>query len=98
MLDPGFVDLVKDALEGLYDPARLEGHPLGAWLGGDPPVTIGAQVLRQRLLDVIDELDVGPEVTPDSRRRRLHQVLHLRYVEALPVREVMSELALSERQ
>lgn len=94
----GFVDLVKDALEHLYDPLHLEEHPLARMLLPErlPPGVSRVEALRQVLLDSIDRLDAS--VPSGSRQDRLHKILELRYVEALPYREVMAELALSQPQ
>ncbi|MBI2941716.1 MAG: hypothetical protein HYY04_14895, partial [Chloroflexi bacterium] len=97
---PDFVSLVKDALEHLYDPARLGDHPLVGLLLPErlPSGASRAQALRQALLDGIDRLDPGPAVPAGSRAHRAQQVLALRYVEALSYREAMAELGLSQTQ
>jgi CheY-like chemotaxis protein len=95
-----FASVVKDALERLYDPARLAEHELArVLLPRDLDAGLSrAQALRQVLLETIGKLDYGSVLPSASRERRLHRVLELRYVEALPIREVMGALALSEAQ
>lgn len=102
-MDPSadsFVELVKDALEHLYDPARLRDHPLIPLLVPPRlPLGIGpAQALRQTLLDGIERLNFSAALPPTARQNRAHQILVLRYVEALPFRDVMVELSLSQPQ
>lgn len=97
---PEFVSLVKDALEHLYDPVHLTDHLLARQLLPESlPLGVNtAQALRQALLEAIERLNPGPTVPPGARARRAHQILELRYVEALPFRDVMAELALSQTQ
>jgi CheY-like chemotaxis protein len=102
-MDPStdsFVELVKDALEHLYDPVRLREHPLIAALVPERlPLGVGpAQALRQVLLDGIERLNFSASLPPGARQNRAHQILVLRYVEALPFREAMAELSLSQPQ
>ena len=93
-----FVAQVKDALDHLYEPARLGESPLVGLLVGQTPAGVRrAPALRQALLDAIEQLNPG--ATPvDARVRRAHQILSLRYVEALTYRDVMAELNLSQTQ
>mgnify|MGYP005850822199 CR=1 FL=1 len=94
-----FVALVKDALENLYDPSRLDSHDLcHVLLSGDRASSGRSLAIRQVLLDAIDRLKPHHKLSIGARQRRLHQILELRYVEALPFREVMSQLALSQAQ
>lgn len=95
-----FVDQVKDALEHLYDPAHLRDSPLGeALLPERLTAGVGrAQALRQILLDGIEKLNFGGTLPSGARQNRAYQILVLRYVEALPFREVMAELTLSQTQ
>jgi CheY-like chemotaxis protein len=95
-----FVDAVKDALDHLYDFARLSSHPLARWLLPDePPRGVSrAQALRQRVIDAIESMNPGRRLQPSAPQRRAYQLLDLRYVEALPYREVMRTLALSQPQ
>ncbi|MBI2942230.1 MAG: response regulator [Chloroflexi bacterium] len=94
-----FIALVKDALEHLYDPAVLQGHELARMLLTDHAANTSRRLaLRQALLDAIDRLRPEHSLPIAARQRRLHQLIELRYVEALPFREVMSQLALSQAQ
>lgn len=97
---PEFVQAVKEGLDRLYDYAGLNDHPLGRWLlsGAPPRGTSAAQVLRQRLIEAIERLNPGARVPMSARQRRFVRILELRYLEALPFREVMRTLALSQTQ
>ena len=93
-----FVDLVKDALEHLYDPASLRDHVLVGHLRPDrlPRGTGPAQALRQTLLDGVEQLNYSASPPSAAKPNRAHQILVLRYVEVLPFRDVMAELSLSQ--
>src|SRR6266536_3220374 len=97
---PEFVQAVKEGLDRLYDYAGLNVHPLGRWLLSDTPPrgTSAAQLLRQRLIESIERLNPGARVPMSARQRRFVRILELRYLEALPFREVMRTLALSQTQ
>jgi CheY-like chemotaxis protein len=95
-----FVEKVKDALEHLYDLIYLREHPLAAALVLEPP-PVGknrGQALRQILLDAIEQLASETAEANAERPHRLYRILLLRYVEKLPFRDVMAELALSQPQ
>ena len=95
-----FQNQVKDALENLYDLVYLRGHPLTYLL---VPTMFacdirGANILYQQILEAIDQLKPGDKANDAERLWRTYRILHLRYVEALPFRKVMCELALSQTQ
>ena len=97
---PEFVSQVKDALSYLYDPAHLASHPLvQILLPSELSPEVGAsRALREVLVNAIDQLDYSTDLRSDSRQQRLHQILSMRYVEALPYRTVATELGLSQTQ
>jgi CheY-like chemotaxis protein len=98
-LPAAFFEQVKDALEHLHDLVHLRDHPFAIVLLPAHPQSGAArgQALRRILLDAIETLKA--EGYPASgRQHRIIQVLDLRYIEALPYREVMSELGLSQSQ
>ena len=95
-----FLDQVKDALENLYDLVYLRGHPLACLL---VPTMFacdikGAKILRQQILEAVEQLKPGDKANGAERLWRTHRILHLRYVEVLPFRKVMYELGLSQTQ
>lgn len=94
-----FVDMVRDALIGLYDARRLKSHRLLAALeAAEPGSPRGAAALRRALLDAIETVNPGPGVSALSRAWRLYRIMELRYVEGREVHDVMDELALSKSQ
>lgn len=97
---PEFVELVKEALEHLYDFPYLQGHPLarsGRLLAGEPGETDG-QRLRHALVAAIETLNPGPETPFHAVRARLYNLLLLHYVEGLTMQEAAHELGVSRRQ
>lgn len=92
--------MVQDVLNHLYDCAHLQRHPLMDYL--QPNHRLGARermrTLRTLMLELIEELNPGPEVPFRSARARAYSVLNLHYVEGMTVQEAARELAISERQ
>src|SRR5438046_1445962 len=103
MLAPGDVDFgrhVREVLLRLHDLAYLETHPLASrvdapWDGR--PLRQG-KVLRDSLLSAIDDLKPAPDLPPTSHAWRGHQILTLRYVEALDAAAVRARLAISKSE
>lgn len=95
-----FCEALKDALVHLYDVTRLRASPLHQWLRTSRAIAgrRGPENLRQLLLDAIEGLNPGSQLPATARQRRAFQILQLRYVEALPFREVMDTLALGQSQ
>jgi len=99
-----FIEEVKQALENLYDIPFLQTHPLALRISeqsGEKPgkasVTAG-QRLRTDILQTLEILSPGPGVGFRSPQARLHNLLHLRYVEGLTIRQAASDLGISTRQ
>ena len=95
-----FLNQVKDAVENLYDLVYLRGHPLASLL---VPTMFacdikGAKILRQQILEAIEQLRPGDKADGAERLWRTYRILHLRYVEVFPFRKVMYELGLSQTQ
>jgi CheY-like chemotaxis protein len=57
-----------------------------------------AQGLRHTLIQSIESLDPGSQLSPRARERRSYIILYNRYARSMPTWEVMEELAISERQ
>jgi CheY-like chemotaxis protein len=95
-----FVEKVKQVLENLYDFSYLQQHPLTHEIGrltgaeGGTP----AQILRREVLLAIAALSPGAAVAFHSPSARLHNLLNLRYVEAMSIPEAAQEMAISVRQ
>lgn len=95
---PQFVQQVKSALGELYDLPSLQRHPLLALMQPPAPAEGAGQRLRRELIEAIEKLNPGPGVPFRSPNARSFQLLHLHYVEGLPIQETGRELGLSERQ
>jgi predicted ATPase len=93
----GFAQLVRDALRHLHDPMYLRTHPLADLLGPDVAAASRGKRLHALLLDAIAALRPLPGST-DVRASRRHELLRLRYVEALEIGDVSSQLNMSRRE
>ncbi len=91
---------VRDALEHLYDAARLECHPLVAQLV--EPATAGrltrAQALRGLLKEAIEALRPAEDSPASMPGARGHRILHYYFVQGMSFVEMQDELALGRRQ
>ncbi|MCX7681546.1 MAG: response regulator [Anaerolineae bacterium] len=94
-----FVRQVRDVLKHLYDFSYLQRHPLAQEDSASRPAAEPAgQRLRRDVITAIESLSPGTGVPFHMPQARLHNVLHLHYVEGLTVREVARELGISMRQ
>jgi predicted ATPase len=92
-----FARLVRDALRHLHDFVYLRTHPLTEFLREELGPPERGKRLHQLLLDGIAAL--YPRASPiDPRVSRRHELLTLRYVEALEIGEVTSRLGISRRE
>jgi predicted ATPase len=85
------VEQLRVTLSRFYDPAALAAHPLAATLGG-------GKALRRALEDALDALKPERGVSPGPRTLRRHELLRLRYLEALPVDEVHRRLLIGRSE
>ena len=90
---------VADAYEHLYDMVYLRTHPLLDTLAPSPSLSLKrrARQLHHILLDVIAELDPGPQAPAFSHEWRRHRLMVLRYVKCLKPQAVADQLAISLR-
>jgi CheY-like chemotaxis protein len=93
-----FTHLVEQVVEHLYDHPYLQTHPLGRALVAEPAVGLRGHTLQRIILDAIQALRPAADSAQTSRAWRTYRYLFLRFVQALPPREVASELMVSERQ
>lgn len=89
-----FAELVRDALDHLYDVPFLQTHPLGAHVRAskDASGKSGGHSLQVALRDAIAAFGA------DNRQARSYQVLQLRYVEALDVSEACVRLGIGRTE
>lgn len=96
----GLEEQVRNAFAHLYDYAYLQTHPLADRL--DTSNTLDhlsrAQALRRVLLDALETLHPRGQGGQAPVDHRAYMVLTYRYVDGLPVAEIMAKLALSRRQ
>lgn len=94
-----FLELVRDALVNLYDPAHLQRHPLRVLVAGERLGAVGqGKLLRQMLLDAIESLHPAHGIASRSRAWRTYRILELRYIEGNEVASVMEQLAIGKSQ
>lgn len=95
-----FTRQVKEALEHLYNLPYLQRHPLVLEGGvtAERATEISGQRLRQELAAAIETLNPGAGVPFHAPHARIYNLIRLRYVEGMTVREAGHELGLSLRQ
>ncbi|HVS09664.1 MAG TPA: tetratricopeptide repeat protein, partial [Planctomycetota bacterium] len=89
--------VARDGLAHLHDLGYLRDHPLAglAAVAAGLDAAERGQALRRRLLTAVDELRGPPDAAAPAHVRRRHELLRLRYVEALDVERVRRALAIS---
>ena len=94
-----FVEQLSDAYDHLYDLVYLRTHPLADLLLPNLGLRRKEKAwrLHKILLDVINELDPGPQAPVFSREWRRHRLMILRYEDGLDPQSVANELAISRR-
>jgi CheY-like chemotaxis protein len=96
-IDETFPDVVRYALNHLYDPEQLRTSLLIQLLALDGQHQPAGK-LQQLLLDAIQALRPPSTEPAGSAKRRIHQVLQLRYEQQFAQKEVATQLGLSVRQ
>lgn len=94
-----FGQQLATAYQHLYDLVYLRSHPLADILIPDPAMRRKhkAWLLHDILVNVIEELDPGPQAPILSREWRRYRLLTLRYTDGLDPQAVAQELAISRR-
>jgi len=94
-----FTAQLRQVLNHLYDYAYLQNHRFGEWLSATPPTgSSRSQLVRQAIIDAIEQLHPGTATSPRSAEARSYQILVQRYVEAQSPGVVSAELGITERQ
>lgn len=92
-----FIEEIRQALQGLYDPMELRHSPLLARFGLERQPN-PALALQETLIGAIHALKPAASVPPQTAAQRLYRILVYRYIEQSPQKEVANDLALSIRQ
>lgn len=96
-IDAAFLDILRHALNHLYDPDQLRTSPLVHLLALDSQPQAATR-LQQLLLAAIQALRPPMGEPAGSVKRRIYQVLQLRYEQQFSQKEVADQLGLSVRQ
>ncbi|MGQ9555646.1 MAG: response regulator [Anaerolineae bacterium] len=100
MVPQEFAEQVRDLLMHLFDPVRLQHHPLMAVLvpgdGADPWAK--AQALRDIVLQAIAALKPPSGTPPSDPAYRPYAIARQRYADGFSREEVQRSLAISRRQ
>lgn len=102
LMDPteDFVKQIKDVLDNLYDFAHLQRHPLAEELilNHALPGETAGQCLRRHVINAVEKLNPGGDLSLRTPQARGYNLLHLRYVEGMTIQEAAYEVGISERQ
>lgn len=93
-----FEEQVRDALGCLYGFTELHDQPLAVQFASHLDGLPRVQLVRQLLIDSIQQLNTGRDSDFRSNQQRHYVLLQMRYVEEQSVQEVAQQLALGERQ
>src|SRR5260221_13666205 len=93
-----FEQQVRDSLSHLYDYSFLRENPLVQLVVPDMTGANQVQVFRHVMTEAIERLRPDTGATFHSKQARSYNILMLRYVEQQQPQDVMTQLALSERQ
>lgn len=91
-----FIELLRHALDHLYDPDQLPHSPL-IDLFGLTNLVNASTALQDTLIQAIDALAPPPTTPAQSRAWRLHELLVCRYLQQMTAQEVADQLGLSRR-
>jgi len=89
---------VQDCLVHLYDFTELQTNPLADQIAPDLTGLQRVQTVRRVLIETVEQLKARETAGIPTRQERIYSLLLMRYVEGLPIEEVLQQLALSERQ
>jgi CheY-like chemotaxis protein len=94
-----FAQLLRDALNKLYDITSLGQHPLANILAIPEQAAVQrARKLRQLLIQYIEQLRPSPDIPAQSPDWRAYQILEKRFIEGMDTNEILHEMAISRAQ
>lgn len=93
-----FKQQVRDCLGQLYDFTALQSNPLAVQIAPDLTGLQRIQMVRRVIIELVEQLKSRETIGIPSRQDRVYPLLLMRYIEGLPIQEVLEQLALSERQ
>jgi CheY-like chemotaxis protein len=95
-----FVAQTQSALGHIHDFVYLQGHPLARHFQSAAEKTRepAGQFLRRAVIEAVESLNPGTQVSFRSPHARLYNLLYLHYVEGMTVQQVADELTISLRQ
>lgn len=93
-----FEKQVQECLSNLYDIVQLQSNPLAQSIAPDVGGLRRVQAVRERVIDLVEHLRPTQDASLKSKKARSYNILLLRYIEEQTIRDVMYQLALSERQ
>lgn len=96
-LPESFIEQVKAALEKLYDFQALHESPLARQFTAQAGDT-GARQLRSDLIDAIESLNPGQNVSVNSGTARLYNLIYLHYISRMTIQQAAWEVGVSLRQ
>lgn len=94
-----FAQLLRDALNKLYDITSLGQHPLANILAIPEQAAVQrARKLRQLLIQYIEQLRPSSDTPAQSPDWRAYQILEKRFIEGMDTNEILHEMAISRAQ
>jgi CheY-like chemotaxis protein len=95
-----FIEQVKEALEKLYDFQALQKNELVQKIASKltDSHTTGTHQLRGQIIDAIESLNPGENVTAQSGASRIYSLIYMHYVGRLTIQQAAWEIGVSLRQ
>ena len=100
MISGDFSRQVRELLRHLYDFPFLQRQILVLPSSeiGHPPIELSGQRVRKLVLDALEKIGAEKSLPFRSSHARIYNLLRLRYIEGMEVKQVAQELGLSQRQ